>query len=275
MIRLTASFALLLMAIPAHAQQDSLLREAVRLVTEGQGDSARSVVRNRLRTLQTSDSLYPEALYTAGLVALEADSALKYFRRVSIEYSQSLWADRALLRLSQFAFAAGDYTAAQRAAERIILDYPFSEVRAAAAFWAGRAHLSAGDLIAACQRFNQAETGAGTDVELSNRARFYLQRCVNISIADTSAADTPTEAEIGEPTAAIYTVQVAAMRSVVAVDRIMTRLRSLGYGARVVRDPDGLLKVRVGQFNARNAAQRLADELSEKLGEDVFVVEQS
>jgi len=79
---------------PAAAQQftDSTLALAVRLVTEGQGDSARALVRAELATTNRSDSLYPEALFAAGLVAEHLDSALAAFRRVAIEFSGSPWA---------------------------------------------------------------------------------------------------------------------------------------------------------------------------------------
>src|SRR5260370_39462580 len=83
------------------AQQDSTLRDAVRLATEGRGDSARALVRRRLAAMSPSDSSYAEALYTAGVVASDPDSALRYLRRTSVEYSQSGWADRALLRICQ------------------------------------------------------------------------------------------------------------------------------------------------------------------------------
>jgi len=133
----------LMVPAPLAAQQDSVLRDAVRLATEGRGDSARAIVRRKLATTSPADSSYAEVLYTAGVVASNSDSALRYLRRTTIEFSQSPWADRALLRIAQMAFAAGDPATTFSSAERVITDYPFSPVRAQAAYWAGRAQIDA------------------------------------------------------------------------------------------------------------------------------------
>jgi len=123
--------ALLLRAatLAAQAPTDTTLAAAIRLVTEGQGDSARALVRNRMRGLQRSDSLYPEALFVAGVVANNVDSATGYFRQVAIEFSSSSWADQALVRIAQLAFAQGDYATAARSVNRVLLDYPHQQLR--------------------------------------------------------------------------------------------------------------------------------------------------
>lgn len=250
---------------------DSTLRTAVRLITEGQGDSARALVRGKLQSIPPGDSLYPAAVYAAGMVSAHPDTALAYFRRVSIEYSSSAWAPAALVRLAQFAFASGDFTAALRAGERVLLDYPTSGSRAAAAYWAGRARLELGDTAAACGLLEQAEREADMEVEFANRARFYLQRCQALAVApDPARRDTAAQGR----TAAVFTVQVAAVQSPVAADEMMRSLRSRGYDPRVVRDADGLFKVRVGRFRTRPEAQRVAAELKQRVGGSPFVVEE-
>lgn len=266
------------------SQQDSLLADsglarATRLATEGQGDSARALVRAKLRTTPPTDSLYPGVLYAAGLVAANADSALTYFRRVSIEYSPSHWAAPALLRLAQFAYANGDYGGALTSAQRVLSDYPVSSARAAAAYWAGRAQLELKDLPAACGLWQQAENEAGADIETANQARFYLQRCPALAPArpeSTAAAVTPPPPSPGPAVAPApsFAVQVAALRSAAAVDQLMRKLRTYRYDPRVVRDPDGLLKVRVGRYRTRTEALRAASEVKRRLGGTPFVVEE-
>lgn len=272
-----AALLTLLLASPLGAQQDSTLQLALRLVTEGQGDSARALVRSRLGRTPSSDSLYPEILYTAGVVAADADSALRYFRRTSIEFSQSPWADRALLRLAQLAFADGDLSSTLRSAQRVLTDYPLSPVRPQAAFWAGRAQLDLGDIAAACGFLAHAADSAGTDVELANRARFYLQRCQLASLARPDSVRTDTSITAATPPAAaavMYAVQISAVRSVASADQAMQSARRAGYDPRVVRDPDGFLKVRVGRFRTRAEAQRLLTELRRRIGGTPFVVEE-
>lgn len=252
----------------AWGQHDSILPEAMRLATEGQGDSARALVRAQLSRLSSADAAYAEALFAAGVVAGDLDSAQTYFRRVSIEFSGSPWADEALLRLAQLAFAQHDYAGTLRAAERVLDDYPFSDALGEAAYWAGRAHLELGDPARGCTRLRAAEAGAGANVELANRIRFFLQRCGAVAEADTAAAPARNaDAAVGPR----FSVQVAALQSAAAADELMRDLAARGYAVRAVRD-GGFLKVRVGSFARRAQADALLAELKRALGGEPFVV---
>lgn len=255
--------------VAAQAYTDPGLALAVRLVSEGQGDSARALVRARLAALPRTDSLYPEALFAAGTVAEHLDSALSAYRRVSIEYSQSPWADDALLRVAQLSFAARDLGTVRRSTDRILLDYPFSDVRAAASYWAARVRLEEGQVAEACPYLRQAADSAGNDIELANRARYYLQRCRTL-------APPPADTAPGAPAAVprvFYAVQAAAVGTAAAADDAMRRLAEAGYRPRVVRE-DGLFKVRIGEFATRPEAQALQAQLRAKLGGQPFVVEE-
>jgi hypothetical protein len=247
---------------------DSTLRKAVQLVTEGQGDSARALVRARLAATPRTDSLYPEVLFTAGLVAEHLDSALAAFRRVGIEYSDSRWADDALLRTAQLTFAARDLAASRRAADRLLSDYPQSDVRAAAAYWAARVRIEQGEVAQACTYLRQTEAEAGGDVELANRARYYLQRC--------TAAPAPTDAAQAAPPPARlrFAVQIAAVGSADAADEVMRQAHAAGFESRVTRE-GALFKVRVGRYASRQEAQQAQAELRRKLGGSPFIVEES
>jgi cell division septation protein DedD len=55
---------------------------------------------------------------------------------------------------------------------------------------------------------------------------------------------------------------------------MLTRLKTLGYTAHVVRDSSGYLKVRVGPYATRDAAQRAQAQLKVRLGGQPFVVEE-
>ena len=282
MRRLTLAALLAAAPLAAQTPTDSLFAAAVRLVTEGQGDSARALVRARLRQLPPTDSLYAEGLFVAGVVANNVDSASAYFRRVAIEFSYSSWADQALLRIAQLAFAQGDYATTARSVNRVLLDYPFSDVKAHAAYWAARVHLEQNDLPGACRFLRQARDAAGDDIEIGNRATFYLQRCEGVADAppDTARADSAARVDsvaIALPPArgpVRYAVQVAAVRSAAAADETMRRVAALGHQPRVVREPDGFLKVRVGSFATRAEAERLQRTLRDQLGGQPFIVEE-
>jgi tetratricopeptide (TPR) repeat protein len=263
-------FVLLATPVPASGQQESILGEAMRLATEGQGDSARAFTQGYLQRLSPNDSLYPEALYTAGVVAGSTADQQMYLRRVSIEFSQSSGADDALLRLAQIAFAEQDFAGALRAAERVVLDYPFSNVFAEANYWAGRSGLELGNVAEACSRLEQAQETAGENVELTNRVRFYRLRCGAAAVA-VAGDSVPLEGPAG---GGGYAVQVAALQSIAAADELMRALHAEGYTRVRVVQEEGYLKVRVGRFANRSEAARLVRELSRKFGGKPFVVEE-
>ena len=259
---------------PLSAQQDSLLQNAIRLATEGQADSARALTAAWIARLTPSDSAYPEALYAAGVVAGDTETALTYLRRVSIEYARSEWADDALLRMSQMAFADGQLRPAIRSADRILLDYPESDIQAAAAFWSGRAHLELGERDEGCPLLRRAIETAEDNFEVENQARYMLQRCPSSDApADSAGRETPAGQQRSGGT--VYSVQVAAVQSAAAADEMMQRLHREGYDPHVIRDEDGLLKVRVGRFPSRADAEALLAELRSKIGGSPFVVEGS
>lgn len=253
------------LSFPMQAQQDSLMREAVRIATEGRADSALRIVTNALREASPRDPRYPEFLYTGGVVSVDVDSASAFFRRVSIEYSSSAWADRSLLRLAQLAYAARDTAATQRSAERILSDYPLSEIRADAAFLLARTHMDARRQAEGCRYLQLAEDASGENIELRNRIQFYIQRCGS-NAAVTAEPSAPEVAVVS------YSVQVAAVENAAAADELMRSLRDQGYEVLVVRE-DGLLKVRVGRYQRRAEAQEMAAELRNRVGGRPFVVE--
>ena len=113
---------------------------------------------------------------------------------------------------------------------------------------------------------HDAQSGAGDDVEFQNQVDFYAARCA-------AAAPGP-----GPDTAARrstrYAVQILAGKSAPQVDEMLTRLKTLGYTAHVVRDTIGYLKVRVGPYASRDAAQRVQAQLKARLGGQPFVVEE-
>jgi hypothetical protein len=54
----------------------------------------------------------------------------------------------------------------------------------------------------------------------------------------------------------------------------MRSLHAAGYEPHVVRDTDGLFKVRVGRYATREQAQQLAQDIRRELGGGPFVVEE-
>lgn len=262
----------------AAGQTDPRLQDAVRLAQAGRIDSARTLVNRLLATLPATDSVYPEALYTAGILASDPDAVAKNLQRVIIEFSLSPWADDALLRLTQFYFAQGDPAATVQAAERLRRDYPDSPLKARADFPAARAYFDLKDEPHGCALIREALDGAPDDVEFQNQVGFYAARCPSSAPPALPApVDTTTRRDSSAgpaPAASGFAVQVLAVKNATQVDDVLTRLKVMGFTARVVRDTSGLFKVRVGPYATREEAQRAQARLKTRLGGQPFVVEE-
>src|SRR5207249_6371977 len=59
------------------------------------------------------------------------------------------------------------------------------------------------------------------------------------------------------------------------VDEMLTRLKVMGFDGRVVRDPSGLFKVRVGRYPTHDEAVKVQRRLKTRIGGQPFVVERS
>jgi septal ring-binding cell division protein DamX len=182
-----------------------------------------------------------------------------------------------LLLLTQLYYAQHDAAQTIQAAERLNRDYPDSPLRPRASFSAARAYFELKNETRGCELIQQALDGAGDDVEFKNQVSFYAARC---NPATTTATTPPppappsggTPANTAGPRA--YAVQVLAVKSAAQVDDMLTRLKVMGFDARVVRDSTGFFKVRVGRYATREEAQRTQQRLKTKVGGNPFVVDE-
>ena len=263
------------------AQTDSRLVEVLRLAQSGQVDSGRAIVRRMLATLSPADSVYPEALLTAAKIAPDALMVARNLNRITVEYGAGPWADDALLLLTQLYYAQRDPAQTIQAAERLNRDYPDSPLRSRANFSAARAYFELKNETRGCELIRQSLDGAGEDVEFKNQVSFYAARCSGPSTSTastTTPAPNPPPAPAGDTgaraTPRAYAVQVLAVKSAAQVDDMLTRLKVMGFDARVVRDSTGFFKVRVGRYATREEAVRTQQRLRTRVGGQPFVVEE-
>jgi len=251
---------------PAQPQFEPRLQTAIALAQAGRADSARALVRTLIASLPQQDPLLPQALYVqGGMLAPDAGVAATSLQRVVVEYGTSAWADDALLRLAQLYEAQNDPASAVQSVERLRRDYPGSPLLARAEFVGARAAFDLRDETRGCDFLRNAQRGTGDDVEFRNQVAFYTARC---------AGTAPAAPPVTTTTRGGFAVQVLAGKSAPQVDEILTRLKGLGYAAHVVRDSTGYLKVRVGPYASRDAAQRAQAQLKARLGGQPFVVEE-
>jgi cell division septation protein DedD len=304
--RLSLAICLLLLAPAVQpnsrlaAQNDPRLVGAVRLAQDGLSDSARAVAGRILVATLPADSLYPEVLYTMGVLAATEQDRRLYLRRVVVDFGQSPWADDALLSLGQLDYAGGNPAATVRQMDQLLRDYPGSPLAAIAAFWGARAAGDRRDATTACRMADQGLGTVGGDIELKNQLEFQKQRCqslaaiiaesVRVAVADSAAharADSIARAKParGKPfpparnRAAVppssrhgFFVQVSAVKTQDAANADIARIKRAGFSA-VVAKESGYLKVRAGAFKTRALAQAAAADLKARLGGRPFVVE--
>ena len=262
------------------AQTDARLIEALRLAQSGQVDSGRAIVRRLLATLSPGDSVFPQALLAAAKIAPDAQTVSSNLNRIVVEYGAGPWADDALLLLTQLYFAQHDPAQTVEAAERLNRDYPDSPLRPRANFSAGRAYFELKNEARGCDLIRNALDGAGDDVEFKNQVSFYASRCsppatpVTTTTTATATPASPDTSSKVPSTPRAYAVQVLAVKSAAQVDDMLTRLKVMGFAARVVRDSTGFFKVRVGRYATREEAQRVQARLKQKVGGQPFVVDE-
>jgi SPOR domain len=265
-------------AVRLSAQQPDTLRAVALRVAQTRPDSGRAMMRRLLATLSPQDSLYPGALFTAGMLAPDAGMIATNLQRVVVEYGRSVWADSALVALVKLYFAQGDLAATTQAAERLRRDYPDSPLRARADFTGARAYFDLKDDGHGCALIREALDGAGADVEFKNQVSFYAPRCAALAPGPPGAPSTPATAGDSQTKpaapATAYAVQVLAVKSASQVDEMLTRLKVMGFDARVVRDTSGLFKVRVGRYPTHDEAAQVQRRLKTRLGGQPFVVEE-
>ena len=182
------------------AQTDPRLVDAVRAAQEGQGDSARAAVQRLLNATPSTDTLYPQILYTQAMVASSAGEMRRQLQRVTVEYATSDWADDALLRLVQMDYATRNFEGAARNLERLRVDFPSSSLMAQAAYWAGRTYFDSNNPHAACRWLADGMAQAQNDVELQNQLGYLYQRC-DLRPDSTTTAQAPADSSRRDSTA--------------------------------------------------------------------------
>jgi tetratricopeptide (TPR) repeat protein len=272
------SAASILFATATGAQTDPRLSDAVRLAQDGLGDSARTMVARLRDATDPLDSLYPQILYTQGVVANNPDERRQLFRRLTVEFGTSAWADDALLGLAMLDYAAGNPAAAVASLERIDSDYPDSPVLPLAAYWAARAYFELKKPTEACRWITNGMARVGDNLELQNQLNYYQGRCAALAAQPPESTRTDTAAHPGAATQPAtrpgFSVQVAAVKTQTAADKVMNALKASGFEPHTVKDA-GLLKVRVGHYPDRAGAQAAAARIKTKLGGAPYVVDES
>ena len=256
---------------PLAAQTDPELQAVVRLAQVGQGDSARVLAGRILAATTPGNPRYAEALYTVALVAATTDHRRFHLQRLAVEFSQSEWADDALLQLAQLDYAARNPAGTVENIQRLLADYPLSPIRATAALWGARAAFDQRDHSLACQWSDLGLAAVGPDIETRNQLQYQQERCRAVASSDSAAAARAAPPPPPPPPPPGWQVQVAAFKTAAETETTVSRLRELDYPTQVVQE-GAWFKVRAGPFPDRTRAQQALTRISRSLGVQPFLV---
>ena len=283
-----------LSALPAYSQTDPRLVEIVRQAQQGQGDSARTRVQRMLAATSSTDTMYPQIIYTQAMVSGDAGEMRRQLQRIAVEYSSSSWADDALLRLVQLDYASGNLDGAARNLERIHQDYPGSSLTPQAAYWAARTYFDQKKPELACRWIGEGLAASQGNVEVQNQLGYLNQRCAKFAASspartDSSAGKSPsdTQATIASSSPDSGKVPLAGadtlgppgsvpvpVRPVPATGRTDTlRADSLAASPRTPTTSGARFRVQITAVRTQSAAQAMLTRLKDRGFSPVIVEE--
>lgn len=253
---------------------------------------AKAIVDSVLADTDPSAKAYPGALYWRGVLA-GLPAGRTDLLRLIVEFPFHARVSDALYLLAHDDLAAGNTDVARRRLERITQDFAGSTVGPLASAELARIELARGNMSSACTAFDSALAHIpDSDVERRNRVNYDARPCeryraeLGDSIAEAdqaaardSAARAAAEARrrtqpagraatpqktsprrAAAPPAGKWSVQVAAYATESDATRLATRLKGLGYDARVTAGT-GPYRVRVGRYASLGDATAMVHKL--------------
>jgi tetratricopeptide (TPR) repeat protein len=277
MRRILSSVCVLVIAVgvmPLNAQSspssnaDSVFARARRLVAGGNGAAGRLLVDSVLAATDPNSPQYADALYWRATLSTNGADAEHDYRRIVVEYGASARSGDALLQLAQLESARGDRAIAADHLERFLLENPGHAERTRASLTLVRLLVDQNDLPRACATLRQAlREVPETEVETRNQLSYYSSRCVAndaspggrvpvggeaTATKDSARAATRDSSRASEAKTR-YTLQVAVYSSRSDATARVTRLKGLGFEARVVGTAKPF-RVRIGRYATRAEA---------------------
>jgi len=283
--RLTLIIAFLVLPAHLHAQR-GLLDHAEARVTGGQFPDARGLLERWRRenpgAARSDVEQQARYLVLAARVTTNADSAEYNYLTVAVDYPTTRSAAEALLRLAQARATRGDTTQAISYLERLLADYPESELRPMGAVWLARLRAK-GQNAQMCEvmRGVKAGTNPETIEYFRNEQKRVCGGAVAANTTPTATRPEPTEranptttpAPVSEPAAPIaektsttgrVSIQIGAFREFSGARGVQRQLESAGFSdVRLVRVPGNqLIRVRIGKYENRAAAAAMLARLA-------------
>lgn len=181
-------------------------------------------------------------LWLRGRLTVDPAQAARDFRRLVIEYPGGPYADRALFRLAQGAYAQGDRERARTYMTSLTRDHPGSPVREQAEAWMARASTAGPPPVFRLVEAEESEDRQTAEPQLRDSVADpvpVIPRTAQDSVA-------PALSRNGR-----YTVQLGAFLEESRAEALRARAAEAGLDVRLVRvEGSRLTHVRVGRFDS-------------------------
>ena len=181
-------------------------------------------------------------LWLRGRLTVDPAQAARDFRRLVIEYPGGPYADRALFRLAQGAYAQGDRERARTYMTSLTRDHPGSPVREQAEAWMARASTAGPPPVFRLVEAEESQDRQSAEPQLRDSVADpvpVIPRTAQDSVA-------PALSRNGR-----YTVQLGAFLEESRAEALRARAAEAGLDVRLVRvEGSRLTHVRVGRFDS-------------------------
>jgi len=281
LLLVVGTISVLLCARPAAAQQRELAA-IDSLIAADDFAAARTRIaawwQEHAAQAQNDPALRARALFLRARLQTDPSLARDDYLAIALGTPTAPEAPAALLYLAQGLTATGDHERAAGYLERLLRDYPNSQLRETARLWLVRVLRDAGRPSAACAVARQRGDLAGTP-ELDSLFRAEeAPACASAARGEPDKPrPTPTREAPATTAATVatskYALQLGAFRSEAGAKSLADRLRQAGYQPRIVYIPGSTLRrVRVGSFDSPKAAEPTLRKLR-SAGFDVVLVD--
>ena len=188
-------------------------------------------------------------LWLRGRLTVDPAQAARDFRRLVIEYPGGPYADRALFRLAQGAYAQGDRERARTYMTSLTRDHPGSPVREQAEAWMARASTAGPPPVFRLVEAEESEDRQTAEPQLRDSVADpvpVIPRTAQDSVASVQDSVAPALSRNGR-----YTVQLGAFLDESRAEALLARAAEAGLDVRLVRvEGSRLTHVRVGRFDS-------------------------
>ncbi len=230
--------------------QERSLGQVERFASTGRAEEARAMLLEwwEDERADASRADLQLGLWLRGRLTVDPGQAARDFRRLVIEYPGGRYADQALFRLVQGAYAQGDLERVRTYMTSLTRDHPGSAVLEQAEAWMGRTSTAGPPPVLRVIDAEESADSSPAAATLSQDGAVAGTGSQDAAVVETGSQDA---AVAGTGSQGRYTVQLGAFLDESRAAALLERAAEAGLDVRLVRvQGSRLMHVRVGRFDS-------------------------